>query len=280
MSALDLPAQILERVPQPIWMIDNDGTVAFANEAAAFQLGYLDPLDLRGRPSHDTVHHHHPDGSDYPAAECPVLRPAVTGEPAAADDQWFIRRDGSLFPISWSAAPIELPNGRGTVLSFNDVSDRRQREDYLRQRRWREEVRREHPNVGSSVDRDMLLSELKDFVTVNLTDPALNPVVLARAHHISLRLLHAVFADSGLTPARYIREQRLTMVRCLLRDGLTVSAAARASGFADAGTLTRAFRRCFDLTPSEFVQKERTGRQHGDRLVGAGGRGAHLGDAG
>ena len=37
-------------------------------------LGYDEVSQLLGRPSHDTIHYLRPDGSRFPAAECPLLR--------------------------------------------------------------------------------------------------------------------------------------------------------------------------------------------------------------
>lgn len=234
MPPADLAVQILARVPLPVWVLDVDGVVAFANDAAASALGYRDPGVLRGLQGHETVHHHRPDGSEYPVGQCPLLRPASTGETAAADDEWFIRRDGSLLPITWSAAPIELPNGRGTVLSFQDRTARL-------------------PRPVGGAGRDGLLAAATDHIARHAADPALTPQRLAREHHVSLRLLQSVFAASGTSPARCIREQRLRLARRLLLEGAPVGVAATRSGFTDVGTFTRAFRRWSGSTPSALA---------------------------
>jgi PAS domain S-box-containing protein len=251
MMALDLPAHILETVPRPVWVVDGEGSVAFANPAAAHELGYRHPNDLLGRPSHETLHSRRLDGTDYPAAECPLLHPVRTGKPATADDQWLFRRDGKPFPVSWSSTPISMPNGQGIVLTFNDVTARRKWEAETRERDWAEALA-DSPRRSALVDRATLLSTIWTFVAENATDPQLTPSALARHHHISLRFLQSLFSDSGHTPASYIRDQRLTYAKVLLRQGETVTRAALLSGFTDAGTFTRAFRRHCGSTPSEF----------------------------
>jgi hypothetical protein len=60
------------------------------------------------------------DGTLFPAAECPLLRPRVTGETVQVDDDWFVRQDGSLVPVAYSSAPIALADGRGAVVSFRE----------------------------------------------------------------------------------------------------------------------------------------------------------------
>jgi PAS domain S-box-containing protein len=115
---------ILETVPQPVWVVDGSGNILFCNDAAVEVLGYADATELEGQPSHATVHHSHHDGTPFPAAECHMLRPARTGEPEHGDTYWFARKDGTLFPVAWWSAPVDLPTGRGTVTSFTDLTER------------------------------------------------------------------------------------------------------------------------------------------------------------
>jgi PAS domain S-box-containing protein len=125
---------IVDHVAMPVWVTDGDGIVLLANPAAVAVLGYDDATELQGRSGHDAVHHTHRDGSPYPAEECPVLEPARTGEPVRSEEDWFIRRDGTLFPVSFTAVPIDLPGGRGVVLTFVDMSAQREAEQALRER--------------------------------------------------------------------------------------------------------------------------------------------------
>ncbi|MFI5610904.1 PAS domain S-box protein [Amycolatopsis sp. NPDC051903] len=125
---------ILDTVPQPVWVVDHAGELVFANPAAVAVLGYDDFAELKGKPSHQTVHHHRPDGSVYPAEQCPLLRPRMSGESVRCDDDWFFRRDGSMIPIAWRSAPLELPDGRGAVVAFVDTTERRAAEQALRER--------------------------------------------------------------------------------------------------------------------------------------------------
>jgi PAS domain S-box-containing protein len=118
-----LLARILERVPQPVWVVDHSGFITFANPAACSALGYHDPGELLGKSSHETVHYRRQDGTPFPEAECLMLRPRQTGETVHSDDDWFVRRDGSMFPIAWWSAPIDMPGGRGAVLAFTDITN-------------------------------------------------------------------------------------------------------------------------------------------------------------
>jgi PAS domain S-box-containing protein len=84
-------ARVLERIPQPVWVVDQPGCVTFTNPAACHALGYGDPAELLGKPAHETVHYKRPDGTPYPVAECPMLRPRETGETVHSEDEWFVR---------------------------------------------------------------------------------------------------------------------------------------------------------------------------------------------
>ena len=131
-SAEDFLAAVLETAAQPIWVVDPDGVIRFANPAAIAALGYDGADELLGGDSHETIHYRHPDGTPYPAAECPMLLPRATGETVRSDLDWFFRRDGSMFPVSYVSAPIELREGRGAVVAFTDIEDRLHAERMLR----------------------------------------------------------------------------------------------------------------------------------------------------
>jgi len=123
----------VDRVAQPLWVVDQAGLIRFANPSAAAALGYDHASDLLGKPSHETIHYKRPDGSAFPVDECPMLLPRTIGQPVHAED-WFVRRDGSLVPVEYWSAPIDMPGGRGAVVSFTDISERRRIDSVLRER--------------------------------------------------------------------------------------------------------------------------------------------------
>jgi PAS domain S-box-containing protein len=124
---------VLDTAAQPIWVVDPDDVIRFANPAAVAALGYDDAEQLLGRHSHETIHYRRPDGTPFPAADCPMLLPRATGEAVARDLDWFIRRDGSMFPVSYASAPIAMPAGRGAVVAFTDIEDRLRADELLRE---------------------------------------------------------------------------------------------------------------------------------------------------
>jgi PAS domain S-box-containing protein len=115
-NAGDFLAAVLEAAAQPIWVVDPGAVIRFANPAALAALGYESAQELSGRGSHEAIHHHHHDGTPYPAEDCRMLLPRATGEVVESDLDWFFRRDGSMFSDRESAerAPKEHTRDGGS----------------------------------------------------------------------------------------------------------------------------------------------------------------------
>ncbi len=63
-----------------------------------------------------------------------MLELGWTGRPSTWTEDWFVRRDGTMFPVSVTAVPIDLPAGRGVVVTFIDMTAQREAEQALRER--------------------------------------------------------------------------------------------------------------------------------------------------
>ncbi|WP_241004311.1 histidine kinase [Conexibacter sp. SYSU D00693] len=120
---------LLASVVDAVYVVDPDGRVLFANPAAVLTLGYDDAGELLGRLSHPTIHYKRPDGTPFPDEECPLLRPRATGEAVQVEQDWFVRRDGSMVPVAYSSSPLQMAEGRGAVVVFRDISERLEAEE-------------------------------------------------------------------------------------------------------------------------------------------------------
>src|SRR3954452_19499629 len=89
---------LLVSLADAVYLVGPAGEVRFANPAAVELLGYAGEGDPLGPPSPATIHSVHLDGTPFPEADCPLLRPRTTGETVRVDLDWFVRRDGSLLP--------------------------------------------------------------------------------------------------------------------------------------------------------------------------------------
>jgi AraC-like DNA-binding protein len=104
--------------------------------------------------------------------------------------------------------------------------------------------------------RHALLITIQAFIQQHLGDPQLSPATIAAAHHLSLRSLHQLFHDEGLTVAGWIRQQRLACCRRDLADpalaSRPVAAIGARWGFSSASDFSRAFRGVHGLPPSDY----------------------------
>ncbi len=129
----DKLSQLLESTGEGIFGIDMDGRCTFINRAGAEQLGYA-PAEVLGHNMHELAHHSHAGGAHYPEHLCPIFNAFRKALPCRIDTELFWRKNGSAFAVEYSSYPI-VEGGvvQGAVVTFVDISARRQAEDALRQ---------------------------------------------------------------------------------------------------------------------------------------------------
>ena len=116
---------VLQATDQPLYGVDLDGRITFANPAAA-RLLHEDVDGLVGRHFHDSYHHTRPDGSPMPWEDCStrdVLRQGVRRRVAG---DVLHRRDGTTVEVESSCAPLVVDGDVcGAVVSVTDIGKRR-----------------------------------------------------------------------------------------------------------------------------------------------------------
>jgi PAS domain S-box-containing protein len=122
-------APILDALPQGIICLDVDGRITLANPAALAMLGYeLD--ELRGQPIRTHIQLTSADGPLQPDLHrlelaVPGLGYSISGEGVC----WHSA--GTSFPIECASAPIiEVGRIIGAVVTFMDITEERQREQF------------------------------------------------------------------------------------------------------------------------------------------------------
>jgi PAS domain S-box-containing protein len=124
-TARDLGA-VLETIDEGVYGIDTSGRITLVNRAALELTGYARE-ELTGSNSHEVLHHTHEDGSPYPVADCPVVGAIENGTATRVTEEVFWRKDGTSFPVEYSAAPLfEDDKITGAVVTFLDRTARRQ----------------------------------------------------------------------------------------------------------------------------------------------------------
>lgn len=124
-------AQILNAAGEGIYGLDLEGLATFVNPAAAHMIGW-EPEELIGQRMHDVLHHSKPDGTSYPAEQCPIYAALRDGEMHLMVDEVFWRKDGTNFPVEYTSTPVS-EDGRcvGAVVVFKDIAERKQAEKEL-----------------------------------------------------------------------------------------------------------------------------------------------------
>jgi PAS domain S-box-containing protein len=125
---------IMSSTVEAIYGIDTEGICTFANESCLKLLGYEHIGEVLGRNMHDLIHYRTADGLPMPVEECLIFKAFREGNGVTVTDEFFWRRDGSSLPVEYSSYPIRKNNVIvGAVVTWRDISERRQRESALRE---------------------------------------------------------------------------------------------------------------------------------------------------
>ncbi|MBS1142495.1 MAG: diguanylate cyclase/phosphodiesterase with sensor(s) [Proteobacteria bacterium] len=129
--ALRERASLLDSLGDGVYGIDQNGRCTFINPKALEMLGWT-ANEIIGADQHALFHHHRPDGSIYPLADCPVHQTLSDGQ-RRQGEEWFITKDGRGFPVQYSATPISRQIGKeGAVVTFRDISEARKADELMR----------------------------------------------------------------------------------------------------------------------------------------------------
>ena len=92
--------------------------------------------------------------------------------------------------------------------------------------------------------------------------------VLCKEIDVSPRHFRRIFSrEIGVCPKQWLKSERMVYARNLLRSGMPIKEASERLGFRTQKDFSRDFRKCYNISPSEFRNQE-TGRvmerlQHG-----------------
>lgn len=100
------------------------------------------------------------------------------------------------------------------------------------------------------------LAAIKADIVANLEDGNLNATMVATRNRVTVRYLHKLFEREGVTYSEFVLRERLARAYHNLTNPLhsrrAISTIAFDLGFNDLSYFNRAFRRCYNATPSEI----------------------------
>ncbi len=120
---------ILDSTAEAIYGMNLNGECIFCNLSCIMLLGYNSQEELLGENMHHQIHHTRRDGTLFPVDECRIFKSIKQGKGFQADDEVFWRADGTSFDVEYHAYP-QIKNNKviGGVVTFMDITDRKQRE--------------------------------------------------------------------------------------------------------------------------------------------------------
>lgn len=155
---------VLSSMSEGLYTLDRAGCIITMNPAAERIFGFR-ISDVRGRNFHDVAHYLRPDGSPYPAEECPTLGLMISGAHVVDRSDIFVRGDGTLFAAKFSISPVLIGNQlAASVITIRDVTE----ED-----RVAKELRHSEERIRIAVEASRQAVWEWDLVddTINWTDP-------------------------------------------------------------------------------------------------------------
>lgn len=170
--------EITSSLGEGIYVLNEGGKLIFMNPEAERLLGWTES-ELLGQSVHTVIHPKYPDGTPLPESECGVLGVLRDGNVYRTDNEVFVRKDGSLIPVSYiSTAIMEGGKTTAAVTAFQDISQRKQAErDLLESRRQLRELSSYLQTVREE-ERTRIARELHDELGQMLTGVKLDAMWL------------------------------------------------------------------------------------------------------
>ena len=163
---------VMMNMEEGLYTVDPQGLLTFMNPAAERLLGWTNG-ELLGRRMHDAIHYLHPDGTPFPAEECPGFSVLSDGTPLMNCEDSFVRKDGSFLPVVYSSSRI-VHDGKvdGLVVVFRDVTHQKvaaaEREKLLSAAENSAETLRRVQRIADAMLADLPLDELLHEVLVRI----------------------------------------------------------------------------------------------------------------
>ena len=116
---------VFENMADGLLSVDAQGRVLSINRAGEKMLGWPHN-ELVGKDKHATIHPKDEKGIPIPKEDCRMLHALRSGEVARSEQDVLTRKDGTTFPISFTAAPVRVEGEvTGMVVAFRDITERK-----------------------------------------------------------------------------------------------------------------------------------------------------------
>jgi PAS domain S-box-containing protein len=218
---------VTDALGEGICALDRECRITFANPAAAHLLE-LTETELLGRDLHDVVHYH-----DTTSCQ---LRDMFRAGTIHRQDDVFLRRDGTAYPVEYSVTPI-ITDGwaDGTVVAFRDITTRKRLEETQANLLAHEQTARSAAEISLQVRSNVLAA-----VSHDLRQPL--TVINGTAQILSRQIANLQIAE---------RDQLLDRLERI--DSSTATMTGIINELLDVAQLTAGQRLTLDLHPTDLV---------------------------
>jgi two-component system CheB/CheR fusion protein len=214
---------LLDSTAEAIYGIDLSGVCIFCNSACARLLGYDSPAALIGRQMHPLAHHTRADGTPNPAEQSSIFEAMRSREGVHVDDEVLWRADGTSFEAEyWSHPIIKGQEVIGAVVTFLDITSRRETERQLQEGAQRREqflamLSHELRNPLAAILSATRLLALETSLTRQCQEAS--EVISRQASHMA-RLLDDLLDVSRITHGRIALRTELVDLRETTRSAI------------------------------------------------------------
>lgn len=120
--------QISETLDEGLLVQDVNGRCIYMNSEAERLLGWS-RAEFINKPVHDTIHKQTADGHPLLECDCPIILGAKVKGGVSLDDQVFLHKNGTVFPVEVSSR-VFMRKGviDSVVVAFQDISERKKSE--------------------------------------------------------------------------------------------------------------------------------------------------------
>jgi PAS domain S-box-containing protein len=151
--------QLLQSAGEGMFGVDAAGQVTFINPVALNLLGFAEE-EMIGQDVHGLIHHSHEDASPYPKEDCPIFATCTLGTQNRATGEVLWRKEGRSFPVEYTSTPImKDAKVMGAVVTFRDITERRQAETKLK-----EHMDELESFTRLTIDREERMIQLKEEI--------------------------------------------------------------------------------------------------------------------
>jgi diguanylate cyclase (GGDEF)-like protein/PAS domain S-box-containing protein len=122
---LDFTRTITKSLGEGVIALNASGRLTFMNPAAERMLGWTGG-ELLGRVAHDVIHPRAVNGAPISRMVCPICAGMRVSSVTYSEDDSFVHRDGTVFPVAYTSSPIiDGERITGTVVAFRDLTEQK-----------------------------------------------------------------------------------------------------------------------------------------------------------